>query len=153
MFGAIIKLCNNAIDLDFNQVMTDTYNEYKEDFSDLVVTLNMEEQLFEGINSLSIPLSEIGGNYSPVTVRIKRLSSNDVVTLKDTGDFYNSFNVIIESDGFVIDSDSIKEGIDLTERWGKDIVGLTDLSKEALIFFLRPLLVETLRNKLMDGVL
>jgi len=152
MFDAIKKLAENAKSIDVNELMTSVYQENKKEFTDVVVNLNTEEQLFEGINSLSIPLSEIGGNYAPVTVRIKGLSSNDKITLRDTGDFYRSFNVIIEADGFVIDSDSIKEGVDLTERWGEDIVGLTELSKEALIFFLKPLVVEVLRNKLMKDV-
>jgi len=97
-------------------------------------------------------LSEIGGNYAPITVRIKGLSSNDVVTLRDTGDFYRSFDVTIEKDGFIITSDSLKDGIDLTERWSEDIVGLTDMSKEALIFFLMPLLKMTIQHELMKDV-
>jgi len=152
MFGAIRKLVSNAKALEPNQVLRITMEGYKEDFTDLVVNLNTEEQLREGINSLSIPLSEIGGNYSPITVRIKGLSSNDVVTLRDTGDFYKSFDVTIEKDGFVITSNSVKDGIDLTERWGEDIVGLTDMSKEALIFFLMPLLKMTIQHELMKDV-
>ena len=152
MFGAIRKLVNNAKDLEPNQVLRITMQDNETDFADVVVNLNTEGQLREGINSLSIPLSEIGGNYAPITVRIKGLSSNDVVTLRDTGDFYRSFDVTIEKDGFIITSDSLKEGIDLTERWGEDIVGLTDMSKEALIFFLMPLLKITIQHELMKDV-
>lgn len=152
MFGAIKKLVSNAKNLEPNQVLRLTMQDNQQDFTDVVVNLNTEEQLFEGINSLSIPLSEIGGNYAPITVRIKRLSSNDVVTLKDTGDFYNSFDVVIEKDGFIITSDSIKEGIDLTQRWGEDIVGLTEISKEALIFFLKPLIVIVLKHELLNDI-
>jgi len=155
MFGAIKNLVSNAKNLQPNKLLENVYELENDKFTELVVTLNTEKQLFEGINSLSIPLSDIGGSYTPFTVQIKQAKAQpfDRVTLRDTGDFYNSFDVSIEKDGFIIESESLKEGIDLTERWGADIVGLTDMSKEALIFFLKPLIVIVLKNELLKNVL
>ena len=159
MFGAIKQLVRNAKSINVDELMKAVYIENRQEFDAMVVRLNTEEQLFEGINSFAVDLRGIGGDYSEITKVFKSQNGQpfDRVTLKDTSFFYDSFKVIIEKDGFVIDSDSKKtddEGgvTDLTERWGDDIIGLTDLSKEALIFFLTPLVRLVLLEKLLEGI-
>jgi hypothetical protein len=160
MFGAIKQLVANAKAINVDELMQEVYLENRQDFEDFVINLNTEEQLYEGIDSNSIKLADIGGDYSELTKSFKSQNGQpfDRITLKDTSFFYDSFKVIIEKEGFVIDSDSKKtddEGgvTDLTERWGEDIVGLTEESKEKLIFFLTPLVRLVLLEKLLKGVL
>jgi len=121
------------------------------EFQQFVLDLNRENQLFdEGIDANSRALAEIGGGYSGLTKAIKKQKGQPFnrVTLKDTGDFYASFKLKTTKEGFDIVADTLKESGDLRERWGKDILGLTDESKNELVFRLIPLIHEYLRKKL-----
>lgn len=132
-------------------------NLYKKIFNkrpvkDEIIRLNTDEQLFEkGLNANNVSLESIGGAYSPVTVLIKQEQSLpfDRVTLYDTGAFYGSFKVFAETDGFVIEADTAKEGADLRERWGPDILGLTDESKNELSEQLKKELIEIVKAKIL----
>tara|TARA_B100001287_G_C22686610_1_gene534240 strand:+ start:15205 stop:15678 length:474 start_codon:yes stop_codon:yes gene_type:complete len=99
---------------------------------DLIVKLNTENQLFEkGIRSDG---TEIEPFYSPFTVELKqsRGQRTDHVTLKDTGDFYNSFvafvdsskDIIIQSNPIKIDESTGFE-TNLIFKYGEKIEGLT----------------------------
>lgn len=143
MFEAIRNLIKRAYELD-NELIIRSIFENEPDFKDLVIELNTNDQLFQGINSMNVTLSSIGDGYSDVTIGFKQANNQpfDRVTLKDTGDFYKSFDVRYEVGGIIIDADTIKDGEDLRERWGEDILGLTPESIEKLVFFLTPLIVE-----------
>lgn len=100
----------------------------------LIIELNTGEQLYDrGIDSTGRLLSDIGGPYSPHTILIKEAKGQPTsrVTLKDTGEFYKSFKVILNARfELEITADPIKQDTDLTKEWGKDIIGLTDKSLE-----------------------
>ena len=81
----------------------------------------LQDQLFttgEDGNGLSL------GEYSPVTVKIKTAKGQptDRITLKDTGAFYNSYEIDPFEGGFFINADGIKEDTDLFFRYGDDIL-------------------------------
>lgn len=96
----------------------------------LVAELN-RDQLRHGKNAKDTPLSEIGGEYSDLTLELHPEKTRFTITLFDTGEYYNS--IICRTDnfgGWEITSDPIKVDFtrttNLTDRWGKDIEGLTD---------------------------
>jgi len=96
---------------------------------DEIVRLNTIDQLFEkGENSLGVRLENIGGEYSYVTILRKNQLGQpfDHITLKDNGDFYKSFEVIANTgDTYVtIKTNPFKEGKNILDRWGADVVGL-----------------------------
>lgn len=93
-----------------------------------IIELNTIAQLFNlGEDSEGVKLSSIGGEYSPVTLRIHPEKKADRVTLYDTGEFYDSFSIKPESDGdFQINSDPIKNGVNLFDRWGDKVEGLNN---------------------------
>lgn len=69
-------------------------------------------------------------------------------TLKDTGDFYNSWVVKVTPDYIEIDADGQKEFID----WGADsigAVGLSDDNMKSLFLFLIPTLISIFRRGLL----
>ena len=116
-----------------------------QDVKDFVVNLNTNEQLFEGIDGTGTSLQSIGGRYSDATIAYKRTEGQPFnrVTLKDTGSFYDSFTIGYENGGkVVISADTIKEDTDLRERWGDNLLGLTDESIDSLFFFIAPLIEE-----------
>ena len=143
MFDPLRDILKRAMIADINEIMFDILNQ-EEDVIDLIIYLNTEEQLFQGVDAEGRELAEIGGAYAPITVAIKRTEGQpfDRVTLRDTGEFYKSFDVRPLRDGFEIVADTVKENQDLTERWGKDIIGLNELSIEQLQAFLIPLVIE-----------
>jgi len=103
-----------------------------------IIRLNTEDQLEEsGIDSLG----NILGEYSPVTVMLKRLKGDrfDHITLKDEGDFHESFTVQVVSDGWVVDAvDTGKYDRPLFDVYGVDVLGLTDENLE----FIKEMILE-----------
>lgn len=97
-----------------------------------IISLNIHNQLFDsGINSEGVLLSQVGGDYSPVTMDIsqskgKPKQSQSIINLNDTGAFYESFKIEINYPNITISADdSSRYDIPLTENWGKEIIGLT----------------------------
>ncbi len=139
MLGRLEDLVNKGIELTkinpFYFVFRDDY-----DLQDYIIFLNTEEQLFKGKDATGKELEDIGGGYSAFTVAYKQAfgQPTDRVTLKDTGVFYKSFEVEVETDKLIIDAYYLKEGEDLRERWGENLAGLTSESKAKLIEKLLP---------------
>jgi hypothetical protein len=103
----------------------------EEDVIDLIIVLNTEgmatSQLYElGIDSKGVALEDIGGEYSAFTIaeKIRKGQPIDRITLKDSGEFYDSFEVVADSVGFNFIVDPLKGDNNLFEDWGQDIVGL-----------------------------
>jgi len=90
------------------------------DFRKLIIDLNTIDQLYnEGIDSLGNSL----GEYSAYTKSIKGAKGQrtDHITLKDTGEFYNSFRVILSGNKLQIVANPIKEDTNLFREFGIDI--------------------------------
>ena len=147
MFDAIRNIAYNAIDLDRDAIFSAILG--NKELQEYILDLNRNDQLFEkGINALGVRLDTIGGGYRPKTVKIKQGKGQPVdrVTLKDTGKFYDSFYITIGLHEFYIDADPYKQSYDgeadnLFERWGEDVLGLTDESIEKLGEFIKDELV------------
>ena len=120
--------------------------------TDMVVELNTQEQLFDkGEDDEGRPLDSIGGDYSTRTKLYKRQQGQPVdrVTLKDTGAFYESFTASVQYNGdIVIEANTIKDGEDLQQRWGKGILGLQDKSKTKLQTEIRDEVIKEVRKLL-----
>ena len=118
------------------------------DAKEEIIRLNTEDQLFdEGIDSMDRTL----GAYSEVTKAIKRSKGQrtDHVTLKDTGEFYDSFKVRVDSKGFEIEADDTAfYDVPLTQTWGNDIIGLTKENIGFMAEWLKPGYVEYVFKKL-----
>lgn len=111
-----------------------------------ICELNSIAQLYEkGINAAGTEIASYAP-YSPVTVEIKMMKGQpyDRVTLRDTGDFYRSFYIETDSDGFYIYAGDYKTA-SLTKpgRYGKDIFGLTPLNQSGMVQdFILPYVLE-----------
>lgn len=110
-------------------------------------------QLFlHGVDSKGVELSRIGGEYAPVTKDLKRFDGLpfDHVTLYQDGDFYRSWEFIQKNDSFVLRANTIKEGEDLQERWGSDIIGLTNESIQELANEVLPEVIDYILSTLLS---
>lgn len=131
-FEPLKKLANNIIDTNVNRLINTLIE--KRDFTELIIDLNTEKQLFnEGIDSLGVKL----GEYSPFTKQLKQEKGLpiDRITLFDTGDFYKSFEIVItdlDDPFFLINANPIKDDTNLFIEYGVDILGLTEQSTRIL---------------------
>lgn len=102
-------------------------------FMNYIVYLNTQKQLYkQGKDAKGRLLDEVGGSYSPYTIDKKKQKGEitDHVTLKDTGDFYNSFRAYVDGNkDIVVSADTIKDTTDLLTEWGGAILGLNEESK------------------------
>lgn len=95
------------------------------DFRKLIIDLNTIDQLYnEGIDSKGKSL----GEYSAYTKSLKQQKGQrtDHITLKDTGEFYNSFRIVFTGNALQIVANPIKDDTNLFREYGIDIVGLTE---------------------------
>lgn len=126
------KMVSMLSELDAFKVVFDTPR-----VKNMIVEMNTIEQLYDkGIDSTGELLSDIGGDYSFNTKAIKSAQGvpYDRVTLKDTGDFYKSWRVFIDGNLIRIQANTMKDE-DLQNRWGTNILGLTEESKGKLVRF------------------
>lgn len=121
---------------------------------DLIIKLNTDEQLYkENVNSKGVKLNTIGGNYSPVTLLISKQKGRpkknlQSINLFDTGEFYDSFKVTVNAQGILIEADTDKGDNDLKDRWGEDIIGLTDENMGVIIGQIKETYIRILRQEL-----
>lgn len=139
-WGRLTDLTKKAKGLDYSSALFFVFSQ--EDIQLFAIELNTGDpninnygQLFlEGVDSEGTRLSQIGGEYSPVTQQIKSSQGLpfDRITLYQEGDFYRSWDFIQKADSFTLKANTIKEGQDLQDRWGADIIGLTNESIQKL---------------------
>lgn len=123
--------------------------------SNYIEDMNTEDQLFEkGVNRLGIPIMDYQP-YSPMTMEIKRMKGQpyDRVTLRDTGDFHQSFRVEATLKDFVISADDWKAE-KLKKKYGKGIFGLTEENLRELTWeYIYPDLMNDTKKILNDGTI
>ena len=97
--------------------------------TDKIVELNVEQLYEYGINSLGVSIDTYAP-YSPYTIRAKNEKGQptDRVTLRDTGDFHKSFEVVVGPVDFYITATDYKTDM-LVERYGEKIFGLIPQNK------------------------
>ena len=126
---AIYPLAQRIATMDEGLIFEIVFNHQY--IKDEIIQMNTEDQLFDkGIDSKGESL----GEYSPFTIELKKLDGQryDHITLKDEGDFYKSFRVSVNKVTIEITADPIKDGNNLFDDFGEDIIGLTDESKQKL---------------------
>lgn len=150
-WGSLTTMIDNAKrGLDFNEALFFAFSQ--KGVQEFVIELNTDGQLWVGIDSTGKELSSIGGDYSPITIQDKKFKSLpfDRVTLFDEGDFYRSFKVKPDRQGITIEADTVsKYDEDLRNRWGKDIIGLTDESISELSQEIAPEIIRYILNTLL----
>ena len=114
---------------------------------DLIVRLNTEEQLGrDKTDSLGAHL----GTYSFATEQISKgkKKQGEFIDLKDTGEFWASWKVKVLQKFISIDANPIKEGNNLFDDYGEEILGLTDENLQILIDETKGLFIDYYRQNL-----
>lgn len=97
------------------------------DNDNILIDMNAQDQLYaKGVNRLGVRIDEYQP-YRPLTIQVKieKRQPYDRVTLKDTGEFYDSFYVETAEDRFYIKASDEKTNW-LIKKYGAEIFGLTD---------------------------
>lgn len=119
----------------------------------VIIRMVTENQLYErGVNGQNIFIASYQP-YAPRTIqnKIRKGQPTDRVTLKDTGEFYKSFDVVFDENGFYITSNDDKAKY-LIEKYGRTIFRLTDDNLTTLLQeYVRPILTEKLKMYLKNG--
>ncbi len=157
-WNRVYRLLDNIISLNENQITNEILSD--KGFQEFIISLNTEgedtSQLFEhGIDSLGVSLSDIGGDYSPVTLELsakkgRPKASPSLIDLKDTGAFYKSFKIVLSSKSFKITADTNKDDTDLLEEWGRNIIGLTDENLQIVIDAIKRKIIPIIRSKIFS---
>ena len=121
--------------------------------SDVIIDMIVNEQLYEqGINGMGVEIMSYRP-YTRYTVKIKRKKGQPFnrVTLRDTGDFYNSLHVKFDDNGFYVTSTDEKAP-ELLAKYGKTIFRLTDENLGILLdLYIKPALRERFKHYIMNG--
>lgn len=99
------------------------------DNDNILIDMNAQDQLYaKGVNRLGVRIDEYQP-YRPLTIQVKieKRQPYDRVTLKDTGEFYDSFYVETAEDRFYIKASDEKTNW-LIKKYGAEIFGLTNNS-------------------------
>lgn len=119
----------------------------------IVTEMNTEDQLFDqGINSEGESIISYAP-YSDITIEIKRELGQPVdrVTLRDEGDFHDSFELEEAETGVLIVAKDTKTD-ELIFQYGDSIIGLTEDNLEELAFvYVLPKLLEYLNGLVLDA--
>ena len=110
-----------------------------------ILDYNTEEQLYLlGQDSTG---AKLPGPYRPLTIEIKRAKGQptDRITLRDTGDFHESFRIDWQETEFKIQATDWKIG-KLTREYGPEIFGLDENGVQDLIDNLRQPLQDNLKK-------
>jgi len=116
---------------------------------DLIVHLNTDEQLGkQRVNSLGARL----GFYSEATQIITkgRKKMGEPFNLNDTGDFWDSWKVTVKDKLIEIDANGNKDGKNLFDLYGVDILGLNDDNLQILINEVTKFYIQYYRKYLFD---
>ena len=119
---------------------------------DVIVQMITQNQLYDrGIEGRGISIMDYQP-YTARTIRIKQKKGQpyDRVTLRDTGEFYDSLHVEFDDEGFYVTSTDDKAKY-LLSRYGKTIFRLTNEDfTELLRNYIRPSLQEKLKEKILN---
>ena len=143
----------NLRTLDINSIIRSIVS--RQEVKDFIIDLNTNKQLFgKGENSLGVRLDTIGGGYSGFTIEDKKDKGLpfDRVTLFDTGEFYSTFVVVINSNSLTIEADPLKDDTNLFTEWGEDIVGLQDENLQLVIDLLRDEIIRAFDKAVRRGL-
>ena len=130
----------------FDQGVDQTVIDLCRSHQQLIVSLNVDDQLYQGQNADG---SQVSPAYTPFTIRQKKRFGDpyDRVTLRDTGDFHRSFSVVFSPNEFTLVASDPK-AVGLERKYGSRIYGLTDASIDILIGTIFPELQNKFKTQL-----
>ena len=119
----------------------------------IICDMNAEGQLYEkGVNTYGVPIMDYMP-YTHYTIEVKTIKGQPTnrVTLRDTGEFHESFYVEATDTQFVVKAYDWKTE-KLIRKYGREILGLTRENLDELIKkYIYPELLDKAKETLYNG--
>ena len=153
MFQKLHKLIQNVKNLNQNKICFIVFRD--KTVQKIVIDLNRIDQLFyEGVKSDGSTLPLYRGVYNQVYTfegNTRTKAQGEPYALYDTGEFYRSFKLIQQKDGFIITANDEKENGTLQEMYGNNvpILGLTEESISKLTEEVQPYIIQAIRTEIL----
>ena len=137
------RLLNNVNNLDLNDIFLTLWSDKKvQNYAiDLLTKGEKTSQLYElGQDGDGVFIGEYAESTIEGTSSFEGKKSKgqryDRVTLSDSFDYYETFVMLPNSKGFTITDNPMKDGKDITERYGNiNVTKLQDVNKDLLLAF------------------
>ncbi len=133
--------------IDINKIVDDSIREIEE----FIVSLNKDQLYEKGQIDVNNPGKKERYAASTIKQKSKRATfkKTEFVTLKWTGDFHESFKVVIFDKEFIITSKDLKwaNWLEPNKRF-ENALGLTDDSKSKLREEILPIIIRRLKDEL-----
>lgn len=159
MFGKFKQLFKNIEALDELKICINIYED--KDIQKIILTYNRIDQLTHGLDSEgnligvyspSTDINSEGQTFSFEGQTFEKIAY-EPYNFVDTGYFFRSFEVVIVGDGFYIAADDQKpDDVELTDKYGKQILGLTDENKTNLAKEMLPIFRQLVREKMFEKI-
>lgn len=123
----IEEFLKKANELNYEGLVSDIWN--KPSIQSMITALNTTGQLFKGLDAEGKEFP-----YYSETSQTVYGKPNEPIKLYDTGDFYDSFRIVVKGLVAEIEANPMKDGINLEQKYNQfDLYGLTDESKDKLL--------------------
>jgi len=145
----MIKLGQNAQQIDNNEILKTIWSDpFVQDF---IIDLNTNKQLKLGKLANDGDMPEGGAGYIAAARRIYGADAKptDKTNLFLTGNFFDTFDIQVLNNGFVIVANTAIYGRDFQTIYGFDILGLNEENLQKLIDFIREDYKKELANRLL----
>jgi hypothetical protein len=129
----LYNIANRMLSLNNSYLLVTTMSK-NPSLKKLVTDLNTKKQLEYG----ELSNGEVLPNYS-FNSQVFFGKPDKPIQLKDTGEFWRSFDVVLADDGFYINADGDKGDVDLFVKYSENVAGLNDKN---MIIFIDALLIQ-----------
>lgn len=157
MFERLLQVIKNVQALESNDIAIEIFA--GSEVQKYILNLNRINQLY--LNGVDSEGTQIG-TYSYVTDVLRSgetfnyegytstKQQGEHFTLFDTGEFYKSFQVVLTENGFIIEADDRKENEYLSDKYGLEILGLSNDSKNDLARQIIQKVIELVKRKILS---
>lgn len=156
MFEDLYRVIDNVKALDVNKIGVSIWSD--ENVRRFIIDLNTIDQLYKTGKDKDGNLTGVYTEYTEIKNEDRSYSfggethkktAGEPYDFYDTGEFFESFKVILQTDGFTINADDEKpDGTQLTRKFGKGILGLSNESINELIKEIIPIIITTVRGEI-----
>ena len=152
MLGALIDVAMNFKRLDVHKITRQSLDSTQ--LQQDIISLNTEDQLYDkGVFADGSPTGKYAANTIEGTKyylgKKQKGQPYNHITFKDTGELYESIRFNNKAKEFELVGNTVKDGVDLEDRYGNPLIGLTDDSLGEVSDYIFPIIKEITLNEIL----
>ena len=151
-FQAVADIGARIAKLNRNEILSEIWR--MPEVQDFIINLNTEKQLRIGDLANGQKTPELDPNYleSKRAIYGRDVNPTPFTNFRLTGEFYETFDIKVLDNGFLIIANTTIYGRDFIKDYGFDILGLTDESIDELISYIRPIWIQKIEERILKNV-